>query len=404
MLISTSYLAHLTYCTNVHPGESWRDVFPHLSCYLPRIKSRVSPEADLGVGLRLSAEAAADLQSGEALRDLQLWLHDNGFYVFTLNGFPYGRFHGSYVKEQAFSPDWRSAERLTYTIRLANLLAELLHTGLRGSISTVPISYRPWFGDAHALDAACREAACNLVALALHLRKLEAEQDAFIQLGLEPEPDGVIETAEDAVRYFDHYLVPAAGELLERQRLSRGQAEALVRRYIGICFDTCHASMRFESADQALSRLAAADIPVTKVQVSAALKLDWREADREAVLAKLMALRDPVYLHQVVEQKEDGTLSSHRDLTAAIVAGPGEGAREWRIHFHVPVFAPRYGALASTHDETAQALQLCVSKYPIDHLEIETYTWEVLPDELRTELVDSIAREFDWTRQQLRKE
>lgn len=241
MLVSTSYLAHLSYCTNVHPGESWREVFSNLTHYLPQIKSRVSPEADLGVGLRLSAEAAADLQSGEALRDLQLWLHDNGFYVFTVNGFSYGRFHGGYVREQAFSPDWRSHERLTY-------------------------------------------------------------------------------------------------------------------------------------------------------------------AQREAVLAKLMALRDPVYLHQVVERKEDGTLCAHRDLTAAIVAGPGEGAREWRIHFHVPVFAPRYGVLASTHDETAQALQLCVSKYPIDHLEIETFTWEVLPHELRAELVDSITREFEWTRQQLRKE
>ncbi len=32
----------------------------------------------------------------------------------------------------------------------------------------------------------------------------------------------------------------------------------------------------------------------------------------------------------------------------------------------------------------------------VPHLEIETYTWDVLPAELKASAVESIAREYEW--------
>ncbi|HSP80036.1 MAG TPA: hypothetical protein VLQ93_16015, partial [Myxococcaceae bacterium] len=133
---------HLTYCTNVHPGEGWAEVFDNLERYVVPIKALVSPEQPFGVGLRLSARAAEELSRPGVLDAFRDWLGARGLYVFTLNGFPQGSFHGAPVKEGVYRPDWLEPERGAYTERLAHLLAALLPEGVEGSISTVPCAFR----------------------------------------------------------------------------------------------------------------------------------------------------------------------------------------------------------------------------------------------------------------------
>ena len=135
---------HLTYCTNVHPGESWPEVRENLRQHVVEVKQQVCPDAPFGVGLRLSAAAAGELEgrTGE-IAELRAFLDGEGLYVFTINGFPYGPFHGTAVKEQVYQPDWRQDERIAYSDRLARILAALLPDGCDGSISTVPGAFGP---------------------------------------------------------------------------------------------------------------------------------------------------------------------------------------------------------------------------------------------------------------------
>lgn len=156
----------LTYCTNVHPGESWAEVEANLRRYLPAIKAKVAPDRPFGVGLRLSAEAAAALSQRPALEGLRALLAEEGLYVFTLNGFPYGRFHGEAVKEKVYLPDWREEARLAYTDRLAAILAALLPEGGEGSISTVPGAFKPRATSPEALEAIADNLVRQAVALA----------------------------------------------------------------------------------------------------------------------------------------------------------------------------------------------------------------------------------------------
>ncbi|MCG8355863.1 MAG: hypothetical protein MI920_09850, partial [Kiloniellales bacterium] len=143
-LADTPALGHLTYCTNIHAGETWPEVLSGLKTHLPAIKAAVAPDQAFGVGLRLSAAAAEALQEPAALDDLRALLAEGPYYIFTINGFPYGTFHGKTVKEGAYRPDWSQEARLAYTNQLADLLAGLLPTGMAGSISTVPGTFKPW--------------------------------------------------------------------------------------------------------------------------------------------------------------------------------------------------------------------------------------------------------------------
>lgn len=389
----------LTYCTNVHPGESWAEVKANLRRYLPAIKARVAPDRPFGVGLRLSAEAAEELSQPAALESLRALLAEEGLYVFTLNGFPYGRFHGDRVKEKVYLPDWREEARLAYSDRLAAILAALLPEGSEGSISTVPGAFKPRAGAPGALEAIAR----NLVRHAVGLAALEDRSGRTLRLALEPEPCCLLETVAETLAFFEERLfsrgaVALAAELSER---TPAQAEALLRRHLGVCFDVCHAAVEFEGED-ALDRLLAAGIAVPKIQLSAALRLPRVDA-RAAEL--LRPFDDGVYLHQVVERNGDGRLRRYADLDEAFAAlaetGPA-GEREWRVHFHVPVFRDDIGAFATTQDYLRAVLARQRREPVARQLEVETYTWGVLPaSERQGDPAAEIAREMQWVRREL---
>jgi sugar phosphate isomerase/epimerase len=390
---------HLTYCTNVHAGESWPEMRAALARHLPAVKARVSPDRSFGVGLRLSAAAAEALSDTATLEEFRDFLRTNGLYVFTINGFPHGAFHGDRIKEKVYLPDWRDNERLRYTNRLAGLLADLLPEGERieGSISTVPGAFRAHIG----APAEVAEMAERMIHHAACLVELHEKTGRTIVLALEPEPACLLETSADTVRFFDQHLFSrtAAERLARLAGLSRAQAERAARTHLGVCLDACHAAVAFEEPGEAVAAYRAAGISIAKLQISAALRIP---SMTEAMAERLRPFAEEVYLHQVVERNGAG-FRRFADLPDALAAWrPDDPPREWRVHYHVPVFREELGPLRSTQPFLHEMLELHRAAPISPHLEVETYSWGVLPEAYRAaDLGAALARELLWVGEQL---
>lgn len=393
---------HLTYCSNIHPGESWAEVRANFDRNVLAVRDRLvasGADGDFGVGLRLSARAAAELAAPEALAEFRDFLCRQRMYVFTVNGFPYGTFHGKRVKEDVYLPDWRDPERLRYTNQLADLLAALLpeDATVEGSLSTVPGAFKPALTGPRDLALIVE----HLLHHAAHLVALRARTGQHIALALEPEPHCLLETIAEVVTFFERDLHgPAA---VRRTMALTGLSEAAAARalhdHLGVCLDLCHAAVEYEQPAQGIQRLARAGIRVAKMQISAGLRLPELNA---RTLAALRRFEDPVYLHQVV-QRGPGGLTRFADLPEALAALPGSTADlEWRVHFHVPVFLEELAPFASTQAFIREVLAMQRASAISAHLEVETYTWDVLPEAFRSGTVDeAVARELNWVRAEL---
>ena len=393
--------AHLTYCTNIHPGETWPEVRANLERQVVAVKRQLAPAGPFGVGLRLSGAAAAELRQPAALADLQALLARHDLYVFTVNAFPHGTFHGTAVKEAVYRPDWLEPERVRYTEDVAEVLAALLASapagmdgaeGLSGSISTVPGCFRARAAGPDAAVAVGRAVAETAAAL---WRRRESGGPQ-LALALEPEPECLLETTDDGLRFLGQHVF--GGEGLARFSADTGltgsEAEAALRRHVGLCLDACHAAVEFEDAGAALAALAAAGVTVHKLQVSAGLRIPRPDPAR---LAALQRFAEGVYLHQVVIRRGD-RLTRVLDLPQALAAvDPADPGDEWRVHFHVPLFRQALGPFESTQSFLADLLDRQRRTPFTRHLEVETYTWDVLPEEHRGEPVaDAVARELRW--------
>jgi hypothetical protein len=391
---------HLTYCTNIHAGETWDEIEASLAVHLPRIKAAVAPDRPFGLGLRLSGIAADALREPPRLERFKAFLQEHRTYVFTVNAFPYGPFHGTRVKEEVYQPDWRSGERLRFTNLAAGLLAALLpeDAGLGGSVSTVPGTFRPLAGAPGAVG----EMASNYVRHAAHLVELERRTGRRIALAIEPEPCCFLETIEETIAFFENHLLgkPARRQLKEDAGVADSEAEELLRRHLGVCYDVCHAAVEFEDPDASLAALDAAGIAVTKLQLTAALRVPEIGSTGRQLLEPF---DDGTYLHQVVERRGSGELGRFSDLAPAFDwLDAGKASGEWRIHCHVPVFVDDLGALATTRPFLRRVLERVRARCVSPHLELETYTWDVLPPAYRGEdKAVSIARELNWVLDEL---
>jgi len=388
---------HLTYCTNIHAGERWADIEAALRVHVPAIKQQVSPDNPMGIGLRLSAAAAEDLAVPSAIDGLKRFLDAEQLYVFTANAFPYGSFHGTRVKEQVYEPDWRDERRLKYSNRVADILAQLLPDGVEGSVSTVPGAYKAKLDGAGDVSRMTE----LLVRHAAHLHALAEETGKHVSLALEPEPCCFLETIDEAIDFFNDHLFarPAVESFRNLTAVSPREARDALRRHLGICLDVCHASVEFENPIECIGRLAAVGIRMPKIQLSSALRI----ADVDAGAVELLSrFDDGVYLHQTVEERA-GRLTRYADLPEALAAlREGNAGGEWRVHCHVPLFQESYGGLQSTQELLADLLAACRRHALAPHLEVETYTWDVLPADMRgIDVGSDIARELKWVRSQL---
>jgi hypothetical protein len=383
-------MKHIGYCTNIHPGVSWEEHFNILKESIPQIKKEVSPAAPLGLGLRLSHEASLSID----VRAFRAWLEEVGTYVFTMNGFPYGEFHGNVVKDQVHAPDWTTVARRDYTVRLFTLLAELLPDNMAsGGVSTSPLSYRYWWEGEEALNAATAKATEHILDVVEALGGLKERTGKSLHLDIEPEPDGILENSTEFIDWYLEVLVPAAIRRWE-------DGEERVREHVQLCFDVCHFAVAFEEPVEVVNALALAGIRTGKIQVSSALQVDLRTEAKEK-LEVLKRFNEPVYLHQVVARRLDGGFEAYRDLGAAIEAFRPDVFAEWRIHYHVPLFTEDYALLKSTQAEIVKTFSVLGETNFTDQLEIETYTWGVLPEALQAPLNESIIREIGWVKRQL---
>lgn len=386
----------MPYCLNVHPGETLESVREAIATRAAAVKRAVAPDRPYPLGLRLSAVAAAELATQDrVLEEFADFLRQGGFEVSGVNGFPYGAFHAHTVKAAVYEPDWSTPERLKYTGRLATVLSALLPEGGCGNISTVPLAYK-----SRDLEAGARKAAVHarqIALLAEFLDTLRKEEGREIVLALEPEPDCVLDNIDDTAAWFEEQLLYEGARWLSAgKRSSREEAEALLRRHVGVCLDTCHFAVVFEDPLTALSRLESSGIRVARVQLSAALRCTVSD---EALL-RLRAFIDPVYLHQTRVRLPLGRFAAWPDLDAAtLAAAQSHQGCELRTHFHVPLYYDGDGTLESTNTvlDAEFFAHVVARDYPI---EIETYTFDVLPTGMRTDNVEeSIIREHRWAQE-----
>jgi sugar phosphate isomerase/epimerase len=393
---------HLGYCTNIHAGELWRDHFAALREAVPavRLQLNLADDEPFGIGLRLSDDASQTLEQPDDLADFQRWLTDTNTYVFTMNGFPFGGFHHTVVKDQVHAPDWTTEARVEYTKRLFRILAQLVAGSQVAGISTSPLSYRPWFEWAQpaSRDYVFSQTTQNVLDVVTELVRLRRDTGRLLHLDIEPEPDGLLETTDEFIDWFTNYLIPMGLDTLTTEfGMSDETAEEAICDHVRLCYDVCHAAVGYEQPADVLDKLKKYRLKVGKVQISAALKATFPTdtPGRDAVKNAFAAFNEPTYLHQVVARRADGSLARYRDLPDAL-AVPDETHTEWRAHFHVPIFIADYGVLQSTRDAIETVLKLQRERQFTNQLEIETYTWTVLPDDLKLPLVESIAREIGW--------
>lgn len=396
---------HLTYCTNIHGGEAWHEHFNQLRTHLPHVKRLVASDTSMGLGLRLSDQASRTLADERQFNDFQSWLAEQDAYVFTMNGFPFGDFHNQVVKAQVHAPDWATPERFDYTIRLFDLLARLLPAGMDGGISTSPLSYRHWHNGSPRDWAAMRLAATTrIVEVAAHLVRIGDEQGKLLHLDIEPEPDGVLETGPEFIAWYQQELVPLGITVLsERFNCSASEAEGLLKTHIRLCYDVCHFALGYEDHGAVIDELNKQGIQIGKFQISAAIaaKLPADRAVREAIAEAFMGFNEPIYLHQVIARRKDGSLVRFLDLPDAKPSVFDEDVVEWRSHFHVPIFSENLGLLKSTQSDIKHVLDIHREAMLTSHLEAETYTWGVLPGHLQLPIAESIGRELNWIKEQL---
>ena len=392
----------LSYCTNVHPAETLAGIWETLSrCAVP-LKRKASPDGPLGLGLYLPAAAAEPLAARpESAADFLGFLQEEGLGVVTVNAFPYGGFHGERVKEGVYRPDWTSPKRLDYTLLAGRALAALLLPGATGTLSTLPGSWKAWDVSEEALD----RMALNLLSAAAAFHRIREETGRTLVLCLEPEPGCTIENTPETLAFFERRLLAGgAHRLAGLLGTGPSRAEEVARRHLGVCLDTCHLALQFENLPDSIRRLSEAGIRIGKAQLSSALVLKDPGRSPEGVRA-LQAFDEPRFLHQVTARTPSG-IQFLPDLTLLDAAPEAwASASEWRCHFHVPLDRAAFPPLGTTQAELKAVLPTLLALPEPPHLEIETYTWSVLPERERPRdeagLVEGLAREFAWVKAEL---
>lgn len=380
--------SELTYCSNVHPAENYHDLKSVVTSFTSKVRQKRGLNF-MGAGLWINNQVAMELvDQTEKLRELNILLKSNHIDLFTLNGFPYGNFHAHSVKEAVYTPDWSQPQRLHYTQQLAEILSYCLPSDIaEGTISTLPLGFR------HTWTPQKQEASLLVLCeLAVFLESLQRRSGRTIRVCLEMEPDCVLETTDELIHFFQTELPAKASAL--------GITAQTLRNHLGVCFDVCHQAVMFEDVSDSLARITAASITIGKIQISSALAI--AQPDSKETRLKLAEFAEQKYLHQV-RTLVDNRLVGVLDLPIALAEKGFTESNSWRIHFHVPI---QTATLALEELGTTQSAILEVLDFlknnPLQrpHLEIETYTWQVLPKTLRPQndkdLIKGLTDELDW--------
>ena len=391
-------LGHLSYSTLVHPGDTWQEMNASLREFVPAVKKRVSPNERFAVSLRISAASAKTLtDSATERKTLSEFLAAEDLYVYTVNAFPYGPFKGDVVMERVYEPDWTSNDRVNYTNSVADILAEISPVDVNPSIQTAPLAFAPNVVDENYVETFTT----NVFRVITHLLQLEQRTGRRVKLAIEPEPACYLETTDETVDFFTNRIYSESGirEFAALANIPVSEAEGAIRRYLGIVFDIGHQAVGFEDITDSLNKLVAAGIPIFKLQEAAAL---WVEALSLELVPELRRFTETIYLSQT-SLLRDGKITKFLNLGEALDAFEANPVKtEMRTHFHVPVFLEELGPFRTTRFAVQDALRMHKAQPLSDHLEIETYTWDVLPPELKTgDIIDYVTRELEFVRSEL---
>lgn len=378
---------HLAYCTNIHPAETWDETFAVLNEHTLKvrdglIKSGVLNSSELyAIGLRLSAIAATQLREGDNLANFKQWLIEKNCYIFTINGFPYGQFHETRVKENVYKPDWTEQSRLDYTNNLFEIIAELAPLESGGSVSTLPGSFKSFQANEETIFS-------NLYKCSQHIKTLAEKTGKDLHLGLEPEPLGHFENTIETLEFFKKFKQWAQSNQLSIENITK---------YIGVNYDTCHFALEFDDCEDSLNAFSNAGIRISKIHLSNAIELS--PSSKDAIEA-LKVFNEPTYLHQFMLKKaSNNEVIKFADLPDFFKSNQViEEDDMARVHFHIPLFHQPAHPLRSTESHAIEALDLLKrNQVQCPHVEIETYTWGVLPTEMQRPLVEQIIEEYHWT-------
>ncbi len=404
MRIGKDSYFHLAYCTKIHPARNWQEQSEALHTYIPALKNLLSPAQPFGLALRLSEADSVQLLEPALLEALQDFLQRQDSYVFTINGFPFGSFYGEPVKAKIFAPDWQDEKRTQYTLRLIAILRRLLPPGTEGSISTLPLSYKSWVPRVREAKALER-IVLNLLRIVEELVQVRDEHGLDIHLDIEPEPDGLVENIPEFIHFYKEWLFTFGAPILAyRLKIKLSVALQYLQNHVQLCLDTCHLAVAYEDPAEAVELLAQEGIGIGKVQIASGLKVLFKGEDRRRKLFQCLGhFANSPYLHQVIGRQAKNISSRFSDLCQAMPHLDTCRDEEWRIHYHMPLFVRKYRMLQTTQAETLQVLQLLKKQPFTRHLEIETYTWEQLPADLKTPLHDSLWKEYRWVMEALER-
>ena len=384
MVWSVNINQQIGYCGNVHPALSIDQLIDNLQQHTTRVKHLLGKDLPMPFGIWLSETALSELHSPKHLQRLKDTLNQLQLIPFTVNGFPFGDFHQPVVKHSVYLPDWTDARRLNYTLQLADLHHQLLPAETLSTISTLPLG---WPGDGAPTSKFFQRCAKNLATCATELQQRFESTGRRHLICIEPEPGCVLDCCTDMVEFFQQYLFP------------NSKSESAIRNHIGICHDVCHSAVMFESQEEAIRAYCSAGIAVGKIQVSSALEVNFDQLNQsEAINARkqLATFVEPKYLHQTTIQNFAGEREFYVDLPDALAANQGTGV--WRVHFHVPIFYEGSAAIGTTQQCISQCLAaINTHDINVDHFEVETYAWPVLPAGIFTDSIDEgIAKEIRW--------
>ena len=387
----------LTYCTNIHAADGWPAVLANLKRFAPALKRQLSPSGPFGLGLRLSARDARELLTGGSLECVSRMAGRRRplrcpHQRLPLRTVPRNAGEGGGLRARLA----RIPRAWTTRCDLVRILQRLLPPGTDGGVSTAPLTYKDWMrhAGAGALDTMTR----NVARVAAALVEARQNHGVEIHLDIEPEPDCLLETSGETIDFFEQHLLPLGGRMLQDSLgLTADGARAALTEHVQVCFDCCHFAVEFEDPDEALDRLHRAGLRIGRVQLSSALDVPLPPTGEATarIAERLRPFADTTYLHQVIERH--GTELRHLpDLPDALAGARDAAGNDWRIHFHVPLFTADYDGLGSTQDYVGRVIDRAVQTPFTRHLEIETYTWDVLPGALKMDLAESIQREYEW--------
>src|SRR5688572_31263535 len=296
-------VGHLTYSTLVHPGDNWDQIWSSVRTYLPQVKGRVGPNEKFGVCLRLAAPTVEELVADAGKRaDLKHFLADNDLYLYTCNAFVYGVFKNQVIKEQVYEPDWATDDRTTYTMKVADLLAELAPEGMNPSIQSAPLGFKPKVTG----DDVVETYTSNVIRVVAHLVKLHKETGKVVTLGLEPEPRCFLETTDETIAYFTKTLFSGetARRLAKMTGLNEADAAMAMRKHMGVVFDIGHQAVGFEHIPTSLQKLVDNDVQIVKLQEAASM---YMPGVTQKTVDALQAFAKTIYLSQTCQKKDGKT-------------------------------------------------------------------------------------------------